>query len=162
MSRYSYTNEDYLREQLERAERAAAEVERQAQEERERRREEMRAELDYERRQADDWKEAVEKQIGLMGAEARHEEEDDPTEGHYFSSGVAACRRALEIWPIVEETYAEARGRLLMELHRIDDQIVRTVAEQLLLESDGKPAGWRSIANELGSPSMTPSEWLDW
>lgn len=162
MSRYSYTNEDYLRDQLERAERAVADAERQAQEERDRRREELRVALDYERRRADDWKEAVEKQIGLMSVEARHEEEDDPTEDHYFSSGAAACRRALEIWPIVEETYAEARGRLLMELHRIDDQIVRTVAEQLALEADGKPAGWRSIANELGSPSMTPSEWLDW
>lgn len=162
MSRYSYTNEDYLREQLERAERAASEVERQAQEERERRRAERQAELDYERRQADDWKEAVEKQIGLMAAEARHEEEDDPTEDHFFSSGVAACRRALEIWPIVEETYAEALDRLLMEMHQIEDQIVRTVGEQLLLESVGKPSGWKAIANELGSPSMTPSEWLDW
>lgn len=157
MSRYTYTDEDYLQGQLDQAREALTAMERREQEERERRREEWRAEADYERRRADDWKEAVEKQIGLLGAEAWHETED-----HFFSSGADACRRALEIWPIVEDTYAEARGRLLMQLHNIEDQIVRTVAEQLQLEAVGKPGGWKAVANELASPSVSPSEWLDW
>lgn len=162
MSRYTYTDEDYLRSQLDQAREALTAIERREQEERERRREEWRAEADYERRRADDWKEAVEKQIGLLSAEARHEDDDDPTEDHFFSSGADACRRALEIWPIVEETYAEARGRLLVQLANIEDQIVRTVAEQLQIEAVGKPGGWKAVANELASPSGSPSEWLDW
>ena len=162
MSRYTYTDEDYLRSQLDQARDALTQMERREEEEQARRREERRAEIDYERRHADDWKEAVEKQAILMAVEARHEEDDDPIEDHYFSSGANACRRALEIWPIVEETYAEERGRLLMELQRIEDHVVRTVAEQLLLEAADKPDGWRSVANGLGSPSMSPSEWLDW
>ena len=101
-------------------------------------------------RMANDWPEALQNQMILMGREASLDEGEYGSEAsldNWFVDGKRACERALELWKIVEASKQERIVQLRRELDGIQDEIRLEVAARLNEESH-RP-GWNGIAKML-------------
>lgn len=157
---------DYYRQRAEDMERqldAEYELQQAAREERHR---ERREAYEWSMRQADSWPEALEKQARLMADEAHLDEEGERYGelDHYFGDGSAACRRALEVWQVEEQTIAPAVEELQRQIAALRDGVRLKVAAQVRQESNGRDS-WAQVAGaleEYEEDAGALSAWLNW
>ena len=155
------TDYSYLQYELDRERANYRALEERTDSEREQRRREMQERIAESSREADDWHDALQKQARLMGVEAGYEQREDmPEDERWFTAGVAACQRALEIWSDVADAYADELARLEVRRAEIQDNIVREVGTKLLAEDTR--SGWQSVANALVEQEGEPRDWLSW
>ena len=106
-------------------------------------------------RTANDWPEALQNQMVLMGREAVHESDgassDDPCE-IWFTDGKQACERALELWREVEASKQERVEQLRRELDGIQDEIRLEVSARL--NDENHRPGWKAIADLLAEGNL--------
>lgn len=152
---YAQSERDRLQEQVDAALR-------RDEERREQRREENRERYESDLREADDWPEALRNQIVLFGREADQEIEDlkhynDPN--MYFTRGVAACRRALEIWEEEEAKIEDQTAELQRQIDALRGDLRIKVADRLEAENPD----YASVAGALTSYDESEvSNWLNW
>ena len=147
--------ESYLEDEVERY-REAEEHQREEREgERERKRKEFRKRMREAERTADNWPDALQKQIHLC----RKEISGIPDEAdldEFFENEARACERALVIWQEVESVKTLEADKLRERLVEIDGEIVEEVAGRLEKEN----FSWRHVA--AGIRDGEPSEFLNW
>ena len=111
---------------------------------------------EYEMRQAESWPDALQKQIRLCRREdAQNPPVDD--DDKFFENCALACKRALEIWHVVEASKQPEIDELEQRIEQIRESIRIEVAEKLELDicTEG-----RQIACALRESS--PGSFLDW
>lgn len=128
------------------------------QREREERRRERYQEYAALQRQADDWPEALRKQISLLSAETKYEDPNDPTEDFFFSKSAAACERALQLWHKEAAEVAPQIEEVMRQVSALRDGIRFKVADTL--EAEGITSDVVSALRDYDENSV--SEWLDW
>jgi hypothetical protein len=124
---YAQWERDRLQEQADAAQQ-------REEERRDQRRRESSERYESDLKQADDWPEALRNQIVLFGREADLEARDkDPH--MYFTKGVAACRRALEIWEEEETGIEDQVAELQRQLNALRSDLRIKVADRLEAEN---------------------------
>lgn len=132
---------------------------REREERRQRREEERREHYEYNRRHADSWPEALQKQMYLFREEASQWPEDDPDfPDDYFAPGADACERALVIWNEVEATKQAEIAELQRQIEAIKESIRGEVADRLEVENDTQ--GWKHVASAIREEDY--NNWLWW
>jgi hypothetical protein len=121
--------ERYLEDELDREREQQQCKDDRREQERKAREETRHQEWDYEYRQASDWPDALEKQIYLCSREVR--EGEDETVDNFFGNTVAACEKALELWPEVASSKQAEIEELEKKIAAIRDDIRLEVAEKL-------------------------------
>jgi len=111
-------------------------------------------------RTANDWSEALQNQMVLMGREAVYESDgassDDPCE-IWFTDGKQACERALELWKEIETSKQSRVEQLRRELDGIQDEIRLEVAARL--NDENQRPGWASISTMLVDGNLGAFLW---
>jgi hypothetical protein len=143
----SELNKYHARDQREQ-ERRTQEYHRQEQERREQREHEMR--------QADDWPEALRKQIYLCRREDKLNPPAD-NKDKFFERMAHACQRALKIWREVEASKLAEIEELEQRLEQVHESIQLEVAEKL---EASELKEWHNVADSLRNSD--PSNFLDW
>jgi hypothetical protein len=100
------------------------------------RRQERYAEMEQSRRMATTWPEALHKQHALFMREAREENDEDEGQDKYFTIGVEALDKALELWNEITATRYDELSALDRRIAQINDEIRFEVARRLQLTSD--------------------------
>lgn len=145
-----------LEEERER-ERQRQEEERRAREQRTRERQER---WEWDRRQADDWLDALHKQRALFAEEAALWMPDDEDDD-WFGPGAEACGRAIEIWSEQAKEVEDEIARLQKQIDELRERIVIRVGYKLGQE-DIRP-GWIHVADTLkDAANHDPGLWLQW
>jgi len=161
-------NEKYLEDQLEQERQWRREAEKRREQEREQRLEERRQMRDWSNRHADDWPESLRNQMFLMGRETVGEGAEWLEEWGrnsacmYFTEGVAACRRALQIWPGEEARVADEIAALEQRIAELKDSVRVNVGKRLDQEKRYQSPGWHGISAILQDLDEDPSSWLNW
>jgi hypothetical protein len=132
------------------------EQERQERED-ERRRRERREEIAQAQRTAETWTEALWKQIRLYETEAAQGEEDGAPD-KFFTTSAQACRKALELWPVIMATKKTEIARLEAELTAIRDSVRLEVADQLVAFNGCRE--FENLADELRDGDI--DQFLSW
>jgi len=134
----------------------------QAERECEERRQAIRERAEAQMRRAQDWPEALRKQITLMAREVA-EEAADPEyvaeEGAWFTDATNACRKALTLWPVAQAARQAEIDELTDRLFAIQAEIRESVATQLEADNPDN-SGWCHVAGALREND--PESWLDW
>jgi hypothetical protein len=167
MSYNNYKKTDrewYLEQQIDDERRWRQEAEDRHQEETRRRRAQLAEAFEYELRTANNWRDAIGKQIRL--AQRERESGLEWLKGwqtdSFFSETVAACRRALEIWPSREKEVAAEIAALEGRIVELKEQIRLNVGAQLAAEKQHNSPGWASVAATLSDPEQDCESWLSW
>ena len=121
--------ERYLEDELERERDQQRREDDRREQERKARAETSSQEWEYEYRQASNWPEALEKQKCLCANEAG---DGDESVGNYFGNTVAACEKAIELWPSVAASKQAEIDELEKKIAAIRDSIRIEVAEKLI------------------------------
>ncbi len=130
--------EHYLKEKLNRLRQAEDVRAEQVWRNRDAHRQQLREQAEAERRTAEDWKEALQKQARLFEREARMWPPEECETS--FQEGARACKRGLELWQDVEARHQPEIDALLKQLEVIRDAMRFEVADKL--EQEGQSDGW--------------------
>lgn len=145
---------EYLEQRLDEVHRTNEEREQRSRDEREQRRSEWKQEWDRNYRTATTWPEALSKQAALSQRETWDEDETG-----FFTQTVAACNKALEIWPgIAGKRQAEIEA-LRAQLAFIQLEIQCEVADELARTN--QTPGWNQVALALREDTDL-NAWLNW
>jgi hypothetical protein len=125
--------------------------------EREQRRRERGAEIAQSKRYAKTWPEALRKQTRLYGEEVALSEEDGRPD-KFFTESVAACEKALELWPAIEKSNQAEIKRLEAELDAVRDSIRLEVADRLVAFNGCR--AFENLAGQLRDGDI--EEFLNW
>jgi len=151
--------ERYLELEVEHCRKAEWEREEEWMREREERVREREERRECEMRCADDWPEALAKQVVLFEREAALWSADDAEfVDTWFGPGAEVCRRALEIWREVEAERQPEVDALRARIAAIEDGIREVVARRL--ECEGGGAAWEDVVRALREDD--PEGWLCW
>jgi predicted nucleic acid-binding Zn-ribbon protein len=146
----------YLESELERY----REEEERLREERYRERKECEAAREIEREErlhwADNWPDALRKQVVLCRREASYDDVEDIDQ--FFSSTADACERALELWKAVAGKLQPEIDELEARIAAIRNEIPSHVAN--LLEEEMKIDAWKHVVDALRSGDRR--DFLDW
>lgn len=126
----------------------------------EQRRRQRDAEWEENYRTASNWPEALAKQAVLFGREVHLEDDTDPTEDHWFSTGQRACYKAVTLWRVEEAIMAPQIAALQAQIDALDRGIAAKVADALAAEDDSR--GAQAVINALRDPSLDLTNWLNW
>lgn len=149
---------EYAQRERERLEAEIQAYQEQTERRREQRQEENRESYEYSLRQANDWPEALTKQIALFGREADDEVKDEDPE-MYFTKNVLACQRALEIWQEEETLIDDQVAELQRQISALRDGLRAKVASRLEAENPD----YASVAGAIEAiPEIEVSSWLNW
>jgi hypothetical protein len=151
--------ERYLEDQVDEYKRRDEERSDREYREREQRRHEREERWEAARREADDWKESLEKQVGLCGRELRIEELDcekyggtpEPEETSYFAQIKKGCERGLQLWEEIETNKKPEIDKLLAQIEALKNQIRFDVADRL--EKEHSSDGWNPERKRLREKS---------
>ena len=147
--------ERYLQDEVDSYREREERQRRERDEERESRRREFRGRMQMAERTADNWPDALQKQIGLCRREITGlAGESDFDE--FFENEAEACERALIIWRDVESVKALEADDLRARLLEIDSEIESEVAKRLEAENPK----YKNVAQQIQDGS--PSEFLNW
>lgn len=149
--RYLEGELDALREQQEHDER-------QRDQDRKQRKVARREEYEYSMRQADDWPDALGRQVHLCRREVVSIGADTPPEEDYFEQIAQACERALVIWREVEASQEAAIEKLEEQIASIRENIRLEVADKL--EAADPHREFSHVAAQLRNDEL--KSFLDW
>jgi len=149
-------NERYLQDELDRAREQQEREERRRDQDRKERELARREDREYASHQADDWPEALQKQIYLCNREVADGGDDEV--GNFFGNTVAACEKALEIWREVEASKQTEIDELQQRIAAIQDGIRTEVADKLQV-ADARHE-FESVAQQIRDDQL--SKFLDW
>lgn len=152
-----YTELDYLKDEVANYRQAENDRLEEERRKREQRRQEMKEQIYEAEHSAENWPEALQKQIVLFNREAAQWEADDEPD-EFFGPGALACARALEIWREIEQQKRPIIEELEAQIAILIDGIRYETARQLNKEST-------SVAYRLVSQALleqTPSSFLYW
>ncbi|MCB0080216.1 MAG: hypothetical protein KDE47_04775 [Caldilineaceae bacterium] len=156
-------NERYLEQELEDERRRREEDRQERERERNRAREEMREMYEISLRSANGWHEALGNQAALMGREIDYETwADEYYDGQYFSEGMRACWRAIEILEIEEAKVASEIAELEQRIEELHEAARIRTGERLRQEKQWQSSGWIGVATTLEDPNEDPESWLNW
>lgn len=163
----SYSEIDYLRDELDDYKRRERERQDQEYERHEQRRREAKQRYQDSLLEADTWPEALEKNCTRFLKEVREQQAfleqypdsaPDPTFDDWFQESYDASAKALELWPEVTRRYQTQIDALRKQIADLEAQIPLEVAKQLReINNEG---GWRATANEL--ENSTPGQAVYW
>ena len=151
-------HERYLEMELDRYREEEERRSEEAYQERKRQREEIHYRAEERLRTADDWPEALRKQVVLCNREVGLDDAED-LDG-FFSRMVAACERAQELWATVAAEKQPEIEELESRIAAIQEGIRIQVAETLEKESESDSDPWRHVAQSLRDED--PSDFLYW
>lgn len=129
-----------------------------------RREHERRERYEEQRRTASTWKEALDKQAGLMMREYhQYPELYGEEQDNYFQTGAEACQRALTIWAEIEPEYKAQIQALEEQIDALHTHLRQEVGKKLRAERQTTSHGWENVADALnGDEYADPSDWLNW
>lgn len=149
-------NERYLQDELDSLrDEQRRDIERRDREREERMRE-RREEMAYASRQADNWPEALQKQIHLCSQEVADGGDDEV--GNFFGNTVVACEKALEIWHGVEASKQAQIDDLQQQIAAIQDSIRTEVADKL--DAADQRREFAQVAQQIRNDGL--GRFLDW
>jgi len=149
-------NERYLQDELDRVREQQEREERRRDQERKERERARREEREYASRQADDWPDALQKQIYLCNREVI--DGGDEEVGNFFGNTVVACEKALEIWHEVEASKQTQIDDLQQQIATIQDSIRTEVADKL--DAADQRREFAQVAQQIRDDGL--GQFLDW
>jgi hypothetical protein len=149
-------NERYLQDELDRVREQQEREEHRRDQERKDRESARREEREYASRQADDWPDALQKQIHLCNREVFDGVEEEV--GNFFGNTVAACEKAVEIWREVEASKQAQIDDLQRQIVAIQDSIRTEVADKL--DAADQRREFAQVAQQIRDDQL--GQFLDW
>jgi len=113
-------------------------------------------EYEYLSHQANDWPDALNKQIVLCRREVN--DGGDEEIGNFFGNTILACEKALDIWQFVEAGKQAEIKKLEDKISEIKYSIREEVAKQL--EASDSRSEFAQVANQIRDDQL--ASFLDW